>query len=205
MARLGLQRQAEAEIALEFGSDLGAISDGMPVVRDEHGSFVQGLHRADLAGVKSLNQRRDDAFGFSGERIGLGHQGLLSCWLSPCQWRAHGLSTASTSFPRVWPATPRSNACRAFASGIVSAITGRIVSESINAAILPSCSRSGRTMKNTPRLLPCSPCAAPSLSGIGPGKVTRIPVGFNTCQERSRVSPPMVSRTTSISRTASSN
>src|ERR1043166_7575262 len=76
MARLGLQRQAEAEIALEFGSDLGAISDGAPVVRDEHGSFVQGLHRADLAGVKSLNQRRDDAFGFSGERI-LGHQGLL--------------------------------------------------------------------------------------------------------------------------------
>src|SRR5439155_25236447 len=77
MARLGLQRQAEAEIALEFGSDLGAISDGSPVVRDEHGSFVQGLHRADLAGVKSLNQRRDDAFGFSGERIGLGHRGLL--------------------------------------------------------------------------------------------------------------------------------
>src|SRR5215813_76061 len=77
MARLGLQRQAEAEIALEFGSDLGAISDGSPVVRDDHGSFVQGLHRAELAGVKSLNQRRDDAFGFSGERIGLGHGGLL--------------------------------------------------------------------------------------------------------------------------------
>src|SRR6516225_6302554 len=77
MARLGLQRQAEAEIALEFGSDLGAINDGSPVVRDEHGSFVQGLHRADVAGVKSLNQRRDDAFGFGGERIGLGHHGLL--------------------------------------------------------------------------------------------------------------------------------
>src|SRR5215467_11700628 len=75
MARLGLQRQAEAEIALEFGSDLGAISDRSPVVRDDHGSFVQGLHRAELAGVKSLNQRRDDAFGFSGERIGLGHGG----------------------------------------------------------------------------------------------------------------------------------
>src|SRR5262249_3099014 len=77
MARLGLQRQAEAEIALEFFSDLGVISDGSPVVRDDHGSFVQGLHRAELAGVKSLNQRRDDAFGFSGERIGLGHGGLL--------------------------------------------------------------------------------------------------------------------------------
>src|SRR5262245_50802018 len=77
MARLGLQRQTEAEIALEFFSDLGVISDGSPVVRDDHGSFVQGLHRAELAGVKSLNQRRDDAFGFSGERIGLGHRGLL--------------------------------------------------------------------------------------------------------------------------------
>src|SRR5215470_3507082 len=77
MVRLGLQWQAEAEIALEFGRDLGAIGDGSPVVRDEHGSFVQGLHRADLAGVKSLNQRRDDAFGFSGEQIGLGHGGLL--------------------------------------------------------------------------------------------------------------------------------
>src|SRR5262249_61226006 len=77
MARLGLQWQAEAQIALEFFSDLGAICDGSPVVRDDHGSFVQGLHGAELAGVKSLNQRRDDAFGFSGERIGLGHGGLL--------------------------------------------------------------------------------------------------------------------------------
>src|SRR5262249_6005915 len=105
MACLGLQRQAEAEIALEFGSDLGVISDGSPVVRDDHGSFVQGLQRAELAGVKSLNQRRDDAFGFSGERIGLGHQCLLFMLiksLSPCQSRAHGLATASTSFPRVW-------------------------------------------------------------------------------------------------------
>src|SRR5438309_3332551 len=270
MARLGLQRQAEAEIALEFGSDLGAISDGSPVVRDEHGSFVQGLHRADLAGVKSLNQRRDDAFGFSGERIGFGHRGLLfmlvelRCglcrgegaatrgwrWraengrsvngafmppmlvvcrktaasrarpgercadhqqcdpgdesLSPCQWRADGLSTASTNFPRVWPATPRSNASRASASGTVCAITGRTAPASINAAIWLSCSRSGRSMKNTPRLLPL-PCAAASDSGIGSGKLTRMPPGFNTCQDRSRVPPPMVSRTTSISRTISSN
>src|SRR5262245_13328660 len=153
MARLGLQRQTEAEIALEFGSDLGALSDGSPVVRDEHGSFVQGLHRADLAGVKSLNQRRDHAFGFSGERIGLGHRGLLFMLvesLGPCQWRAHGLSPASTSFPRVWPATPRSNAPRASASGTVCAITGWTTPESINVASRPSCSRSGRTMKNTP-------------------------------------------------------
>src|SRR5690242_2493115 len=190
MARLGLQRQAEAEIALEFGSDVGAISDGSPVVRDEHGSFVQGFHRADLAGVKSLDQRRDDAFGFSGERIGLGHHGLLFM----LEWRAHGLSTASTSFPRVWPATPRSNASRASASGTVCAITGRTAPASINVASRLSCSRSGRTTKNTPRLS-CWPCAAASDSGIGSGSVTRIPPGFNTCQDRSRVSPPMVSRT----------
>lgn len=46
MARLGLQRQAEAEIALEFGSDLGVISEGSPVFRDEHGPrLVQALKR----------------------------------------------------------------------------------------------------------------------------------------------------------------
>src|SRR5262245_58441384 len=109
MARLGLQRQAEAEIALEFCSDLGAISDGSSVVRDEHGSFVQGLHRADLAGVKSLNQRRDDAFGFSGERIGLGHQGLLSCWLN-CDAACAGVRgsrRAGSRIQRRWePRTP---------------------------------------------------------------------------------------------------
>src|SRR4029453_11611318 len=124
--------------------------------------------------------------------------------LSPCQSRAHTLSTASTSFPRVWPATPRSNASRASASGTVRAITGRTAPASINAAIWLSCLRSGRTMKNTPRLLPL-PCAPASDAGIGSGKLTRIPPGFNTCQDRSRVPPPMVSRTTSISCTASSN
>src|SRR5215475_2271822 len=59
----------------------------------------------------------------------------------------------SANFPRVWPATPRSNASRALASGTVSAMTGRIAPESINAAISPSCSRLGSTMKNSPRLL----------------------------------------------------
>ncbi|HMG64909.1 MAG TPA: hypothetical protein VK599_18345, partial [Streptosporangiaceae bacterium] len=68
MARLGLQRQAESEIALEFGSDLGAISDGSPVIRDEHGlRVVQAHHRADPAGVESLTQRRGDAFGLCGD------------------------------------------------------------------------------------------------------------------------------------------
>src|ERR1700758_1209753 len=99
MACLGLQRQAEAEIALEFGSDLGAISDGSPVVRNEHGSFVQGLHRADLAGVKSLNQRRDDGFGFSGERIGLGHRGLLFMLVELRCGRCRGGGAATRGWP----------------------------------------------------------------------------------------------------------
>jgi hypothetical protein len=46
-----------------------------------------------------------------------------------------GAVTCNTNFPRVWPATPRSNASLALASGIVSAMTGRIAPESINAAI----------------------------------------------------------------------
>src|SRR5215470_19810985 len=76
MARLGLQRQTELEIALEFGGDLGVISDGSPVFRDEHClRGVQVHHRADLAGVKSLTQRRYNAFGLSRESVGLGHQG----------------------------------------------------------------------------------------------------------------------------------
>jgi hypothetical protein len=33
--RLGLQRQAELDIALELGSDLGVISDGCPVLRED--------------------------------------------------------------------------------------------------------------------------------------------------------------------------
>src|SRR5262252_1947747 len=49
--------------------------------------------------------------------------------LSRCQSRAHSLSTASTSFPRIWPATPRSNASRASARGTVCAITGRTAPE----------------------------------------------------------------------------
>src|SRR5262245_42017894 len=44
-------------------------TDSRPIVR--RFEFAVGT------GVKSLNQRRDDAFGFSGERIGLGHRGLL--------------------------------------------------------------------------------------------------------------------------------
>jgi UbiA prenyltransferase family len=82
--------------------------------------------------------------------------------------------TCSTNFPRVWPATPRANASRAFASGIVSAMTGRISPESINAAIWRSCSLLGSTLKNSPRL----PWPTASLSMIGLVKLTRTPVGF---------------------------
>jgi hypothetical protein len=57
MAHIGFQRQAEAHIVLELGGDLGAISDDSPVFRDEHGFWrVQGHHRLDLSGVKSLKQ-----------------------------------------------------------------------------------------------------------------------------------------------------
>src|SRR5262249_16661879 len=99
MARLGLQRQTEAEIALEFFSDLGVISDGSPVVRDDHAPFLHGLHRAELAGVEWVNERRDDALGFSGERIGLGHQGLLS----PLVELRCGLCRAGGAATRGWP------------------------------------------------------------------------------------------------------
>jgi len=67
MARPGLQRQAETEIALEFGSDLGAISDGSPSLAMNTAPARTRSSSRDLAGVKSLKQRRDDAFGFSGE------------------------------------------------------------------------------------------------------------------------------------------
>ena len=87
-----------------------------------------------------------------------------------------GAATCSTNFPRVWPATPRSKASLALASGIVSAMTGRIAPESINAAISPSCSRLGLTMKYSPRLL----WAAASPSGMGLVKLTRIPVGVSS-------------------------
>jgi hypothetical protein len=60
MAGLGLHWQAEAERALEFGGDLGVIGDGCPVSRDEHGFRGEQAHQsADLAGVKSLKQCRD--------------------------------------------------------------------------------------------------------------------------------------------------
>src|SRR3954447_25834085 len=76
MAHICLQRHAELDIVLEHGRELGAVSDGSPVVRDEYRlGGVQGQHCLDLSGVKSLEQRRDNAFGFSWEWKALGHQG----------------------------------------------------------------------------------------------------------------------------------
>src|SRR6476619_5887019 len=76
MAHICLQRQAELDIVLEYGRELGAISDGSPVVRDEYRlRGVQGHHCLDLSGVKSLEQRRDKVFGFGWEWKALGHQG----------------------------------------------------------------------------------------------------------------------------------
>src|SRR4051794_14454307 len=73
MARLSLQRQAQTHIALEFGSDLGGISDGSPVSRDEHGPRLEvGQHRADLAGVKSLKQGMTNRE--IGQRLYLSHR-----------------------------------------------------------------------------------------------------------------------------------
>src|SRR4051794_23265816 len=83
MAHICLQRQAEVDIVLEYGRELGAISDGSPVVRDEYRlRGIQGHHCLDLSGVKSLEQRRDNVFGFSWEWKALGHQGSCSCWFN---------------------------------------------------------------------------------------------------------------------------
>src|SRR5262245_29475120 len=79
MAHVRLQWQAKLDIALEYGRELGAIRDGSPVVRDEYRlRGVQGHHCLDLSRVESLEQRRDNAFGFTWEWKFLGHQG------SPC-------------------------------------------------------------------------------------------------------------------------
>src|SRR3954452_10042894 len=76
MAHIRLQRQAEVDIVLEYGRELGAISDGAPVVRDEYRlRGIQGHHCLDLSGVKSLEQRRDNVFGFSWEWKALRHRG----------------------------------------------------------------------------------------------------------------------------------
>jgi hypothetical protein len=59
MARLGLQRQAEAEIALEFGGDLGVSSDGSPVFRDERG--FRSIQPIIALTLPELNRSSSDA------------------------------------------------------------------------------------------------------------------------------------------------
>src|SRR3954452_22625287 len=106
MAHICLQRQAELDIVLEYGRELGAISDGSPVVRDEYRlRGIQGHHCLDLSGVKSLEQRRDNVFGFSWEWKALGHQGSpVRVWLKPLPW------TLRDERPSTTP-SPRSNRC----------------------------------------------------------------------------------------------
>src|SRR5262245_13741492 len=65
------------------------------------------------------------------------------------------VATCSTNFPRVWPATPRSKASLALASGIVSAMTGRIAPEGSGANLIimdnprhdPTLFREARTLQ----------------------------------------------------------
>src|SRR3954462_12978229 len=100
MAHICLQRQAEIDIVLEYGRERGAISDCSPVVRDEHRlRGIQGHHCLDLSGVKSLEQRRDNVFGFSWEWKALGHQGLLFVLVEPLPWALLGERPSTTPSP----------------------------------------------------------------------------------------------------------
>src|SRR5215475_12731968 len=111
MAHICAQRQAELDVVLEYGRELGTIGDGSPVVRDEYRfRGVQGHHRLDLSGVKSLEQRWDNTFGFSWEWKVLGHQGSPvrvggSCPQALCDERP--LTPLSSLFARPIPSASR--------------------------------------------------------------------------------------------------
>src|SRR5690242_10891866 len=78
VARVDLQRQAQALVGVEVGGDVGVALDGVPVGLDEHGlRLVQGQQLAELAGVEPLDQRGGHVFGLGGGFEGLGHFGLL--------------------------------------------------------------------------------------------------------------------------------
>src|SRR3954452_11636100 len=114
MAHICLQRQAELDIVLEYGRELGAISDGSPVVRDEYRlRGVQGHHCLNLSGVKSLEQRRDNAFGFSWEWKALRHQGSPCLgWLKRLAWALldeHPSTTPSPPSTRCAPIQSRTH------------------------------------------------------------------------------------------------
>src|SRR5262245_43410079 len=76
MAHLSYERHAGLDKALQSDGDVCVTSDGSPVILDEHALRVEHFNqRADLAGVESLNQRRDNALRVSREWERLGHQG----------------------------------------------------------------------------------------------------------------------------------
>ena len=84
MAHICHQRQAELDIALEYGSDLRVISDGSPVVRDEH--RVRGVQGHLCLILPELNRLTSDGIMSSGS-VGSGKDsdisGLLFGLLEP--------------------------------------------------------------------------------------------------------------------------
>src|SRR3954451_18126114 len=64
MAHIRLQRQAEVDIVLEYGCELGAISDGAPVVRDEY--RLRGIKAIIASIFPELNRLSRDGITSSG-------------------------------------------------------------------------------------------------------------------------------------------
>ena len=83
MARVDLQRQAEAEIALEFGSDPGVACDGAPVFRDAYGL---GSYRASIALTSPELNRSSSAAAMPSASVGSKWESDIrvscSCWLN---------------------------------------------------------------------------------------------------------------------------
>src|SRR5216117_2586683 len=106
----------------------------------------------------------------------------------------HQFTTRRTILPRVCPFDPCSYACRASERCSTVSTIGRMCPASINVPIWINCSRLGSTTNQTGRTL----CAfASSKEGRGLTTETSTPPGFTTCQDRSKVSPPTVSKTRS--------
>lgn len=84
MAHLSHERHAGLDKALESDGDVCVTSDGLPVILYEHALRVEHFNqRADLAGVESLDQRRDNAFGICREWVKTRTSGIsCSCRLS---------------------------------------------------------------------------------------------------------------------------
>jgi len=91
MPHISLQRQAELDIVLEYGRELGAISDGSPVVRENAAS---GAYKAIIASIfPELNRLSRDGITASAS-VGRGKlsdiRGLLFVLVElPCGDDAH--------------------------------------------------------------------------------------------------------------------